>query len=255
MMTARQAIHYISEYLYRKFGPDNKKGSPFNVRWSRDRNTFYIYDRRKGRPICYTTVRISDHAPELDNYMDPVKTGFNYPSDQHGYNLSVEFYDPNHRFEYKNNIRNSYNFDVDRYMYAMKHIDKEDLREIITSAMVFMDNPSKGYKDPFRGQGDKAAKMKKGIAFRAQVPFPLPDKSVYDGPMNYWQAVYDPGSRKFESSAGGTLTYMFVTFEKGVDIVLEAQTLVMMEKKRREICESVGREIPQIIERALSCLK
>jgi uncharacterized protein YbcI len=44
---------------------------------------------------------------------------------------------------------------------------------------------------------------------------------------------------------------MFVTFEKEVDVVLETRTLIMMEKKRREICESVGRELPQIIERVL----
>ena len=54
--------------------------------------------------------------------MNPSASDFNYPSEEAQSNVSIEFYDPNHRFEKTTNIKNSYDFDVERYMYATKNL-------------------------------------------------------------------------------------------------------------------------------------
>ena len=52
----------------------------------------YIYNQKQGRPISFATLRISTHAPNLRNYMNPYITKFHYPSPIDGLNVSIEFY-------------------------------------------------------------------------------------------------------------------------------------------------------------------
>ena len=47
---------------------------------------------KQGRPISFATLRISTHAPNLRNYMNPYITKFHYPSPIDGLNVSIEFY-------------------------------------------------------------------------------------------------------------------------------------------------------------------
>ena len=116
-------MNKISDYLERKYkNTKDDKNSQFDVRWNKEHTTFYVYNRKSGRPICSATLRFSDHSPYLPNYMNPSASNFNYPSEEAQSNVSIEFYDPNHRFEKTTNIRNSYDFDVDRFMYATKNL-------------------------------------------------------------------------------------------------------------------------------------
>ena len=121
--------------------------------------------------------------------MNPSASDFNYPSEEAQSNVSIEFYDPNHRFEKTTNIRNSYDFDVERYMCATKNLDKEVINKIIVNAMSFIEVPYSKFEEPFKDDPKKKAYTWQARAYKAQVPFPLPRKNVYDGPMNYFEIV------------------------------------------------------------------
>lgn len=182
--------------------------------------------------------------------MKPTPTNFNYPSEHPEYNVSIEFYDPNHRFEHKKNIRNSYDFNVKRFLYPVRNLTKEDLDVIIINAMYFIENPSEKYEDPFKDNPAKRATVWYGRAYKANVPFPLPRKSVYDGPMNYWEVVHSDGW-KAESSESRYYEYMFVSFDSQVNVREAATEFINNESDKRRLYESIMSQISAIVKKNL----
>lgn len=246
MVPAKYFMNKISDYLERKYkNTKDDKNSQFDVRWNKEHTTFYIYNRKSGRPICSATLRFSDHSPYLPNYMNPSASDFNYPSEKAKHNVSIEFYDPNHRFERTTNIRNSYDFDVERYMYATKNLEKEDINKIIVNAMSFIEEPYSKFEDPFKDDPKKKAYTWQARAYKAQVPFPLPRKSVYDGPMNYFDVVH--GSSRRNESENNVYEYIFVCYNDSLDVKEEAEKFINSEMKKRQMYESVMREISVIV--------
>ena len=215
MVPARYFMNKISDYLERKYKDvHDDDQSQFDVRWNKEHTSFYVYNRKIGRPICHASLRLSDHSPFLKNYMNPSGTDFNYPSNETEQNVSIEFYDPNHKFERTTNIRNSYDFDVERYMYSTKNLEKDDINKIIVNAMSFIEDPERKYEDPFVDNPKKKAFRWQARAYKADVPFPLPRKSVYDGPMNYFEIVHGPSRRHESSNENEMYEYMFVCYDE-----------------------------------------
>ena len=107
-MNAEHIIKHIQNYLFRRYGK-NSNHKDISVRFNSNRTSFYIYNNSGGRPFCVATIRVSDHGPSLQNYLNNKKNDFRYPAPRRKLdpnnvpNISVEFYDPNHPFEYMNN--------------------------------------------------------------------------------------------------------------------------------------------------------
>jgi len=250
MVPAKYFMSKISDYLERKYGDTNKdKQSQFDVRWNKEHTSFYVYNRKGGRPICSATLRLADHSPYLPNYMKPTETDFNYPSEKPEHNVSIEFYDPNHRFERTTNVRNSYDFDVERFMYATKNLDKEDINKIIVNAMSFIEDPYSKFEDPFKDNPKKKAFRWQARAYKAQVPFPLPRKSVYDGPMNYFEIVH--GTSRRTESENNIYEYIFVCYDESLDVRSEAQKLINSERNKRQMYESIMRELSVMVKKEI----
>jgi len=250
MVPAKYFMSKISDYLERKYrDTKNDKHSQFDVRWNKEHTSFYVYNRKGGRPICSATLRLSDHSPMLTNYMSPSGSDFNYPSEKTDHNISIEFYDPNHRFERTTNVRNSYDFDVERFMYSTKNLEKEDIRKIIVNAMSFIEDPYNKFEDPFKDNPKKKAYRWQARAYKTDVPFPLPRKSIYDGPMNYFEIVHGP-SRRTESD-NNIHEYVFVCYDDSLDVKTEALKLINSEMKKRQMYESIMRDISVMVKNEL----
>jgi hypothetical protein len=134
-------------------------------------------------------------------------------------------------------------------MYATQNLDKEDINKIIVNAISFIEDPYSKFKDPFKDNPKKKAFRWQARAYKAQVPFPLPRKSVYDGPMNYWDIVHGP-SRRTESE-NNIHEYIFVCYDDSLDVRTEAQKLINSERNKRQMYESIMRELSVMVKKEI----
>ena len=224
-----------------RYGENGKKrSSHISFRWNKEHSSFYIYNtNRPGKPKCLATLRVSDHGPELFNYIDPEKTDFNYPSDEKGMNFSIEFYDPRHRYD-KTFMRPApYEFLVDRFCYAAPKLTKQDIDRIIVNMVAFIEDPTfYQFVDPLSADPDKRAFKKFGKAFKANVRMKFPENG-YDGPLNHFDT--------YESIDPEVRTYMFETFDLEIDLKDAVREFISYEKQKRRLYESVMTRMAPII--------
>ena len=115
--------------------------------------------------------------------------------------------------------------------------------------MSFIEDPYSKFEDPFKDDPKKKAYTWQARAYKAQVPFPLPRKSVYDGPMNYFDVVHGPSRRN--ESENNIYEYIFVCYDDNLDVKEEAEKFINSEMKKRQMYESVMREISVIVKKEI----
>ena len=247
-MTAQAIITKISKYLEMRYGKDGRaKKNYITFRWNQEHTSFYIYNTdRDGRPKCLATLRISDHGPELNNYVDPKYTGFHYASDLPWMNFSIEFYDPRRRYDNTFNRRAPYNFIVNRFCYAATKLTAEDVNQIIVNMIAFIEDPKyTRFSDPLVKDKDKKAFVKHGKAFKANIPIKLPEEG-YEGPLNHFNT--------YESQSPDYTTYIFETFDSRIDLNEAVEDFITREKENRRLYESIMKTVAPVVRKAIDAI-
>ena len=238
-MNADNIIKHIQNYLFRRYGK-NSNHKDISVRFNSNRTSFYIYNNSGGRPFCVATIRVSDHGPSLQNYLNNKKNDFRYPAPRRKLdpnnvpNISVEFYDPNHPFEYMNNQKSPYTFDVLRYCYKAPLLTMDDVNEILINIIYFIENPGSKFEDPF-DQTRKHGTIKKGTGYKANVSFDIPKdaQQKFGRNFNFWKVI-----NPYESTSG-MRSYMFISFDDTQTAQEIAEHLIEFETAKTQIFESL----------------
>ena len=97
-----------------------------------------------------------------------------------------------------------------------KYRDTKNDKHSQFDAMSFIEYPHSKFEDPFKDNPKKKAYRWQARAYKTDVPFPLPRKSIYDGPMNYFEIVHGP-SRRTESD-NNIHEYVFVCYDDSLDV-------------------------------------
>lgn len=247
-MIASQIIKQIEKYIHRKYGDASDRMAPICARWSEDGASFYIYNNSGGRPVCLATIRVSDHGPTISHYTDAKTTDFRFPSKKNRTNISIEFYNPNRRFDNVPYAPAPYTFPVNRFCYKAVELTREDVNQIILNIILFIEQPNVGYEDPFRGTS-KAAYFKPGRAYQSpKMRLHLPKKylNMFKDKLNILDVV-SPGQVSIEESFeypkfhddGQTHEYIFVTYDRDFPIKTVAEDIISTETDKQQIYEQL----------------
>ncbi len=120
------------------------------------------------------------------------------------------------------------------------------------NALYFIENPRSKYEDPFADDEKKKAIKDVGKAIKKDgIRLRIPNKEIYDGPMNYWEVIKDENNKRNDSSSKSdnkkTHEYVFVTFDKNVNLITESNKIIESETKKKEIYENVMRSFSKMI--------
>ena len=249
-MNAKQIIKQIEQYIHHRYGNKSDREAPIVARWSEDGASYYIYNNSKGRPVCLAMLRVSDHGPTIAHYTNTNTTDFRFPSNMNRTNVSIEFYNPNRRFDNVPYAPAPYTFPVNRFCYKAVELTKEDVNKIIVNMILYVEQPSKGYVDPFKGTS-KEAFFKPGRGYKSpKMKLRIPKKyiTMFKDRLNIL-AVAEPGDVIIEESDKSFINpynpdnrlheYMFITYDDTLDIQAIAEDIITIERDKSEIYESV----------------
>lgn len=106
MVTSEYAIDYIKDKLLGLINSGNLKAT---CNPSKSTVSFYVNDIETiNRPLLTLTLRLSDHHPTLQDYID---NGPSTPSEESNTNVSIEFYKPMFNKDGKR-IKNKVDFSI-----------------------------------------------------------------------------------------------------------------------------------------------
>lgn len=197
-MTSEQCIDIIKDRLIALVDSGQLKAT---YKPSVSTISFYVNDIDVGeRPLL--TLRLSDHRPDYQNYIQPNLTP---PSSKDDTNVSIEFYTPKYDSKGKKmkdivnkgvkvplNVNGVLPFVVCSYKYAPNILDSADVDTIYQAILSWINGGSKSkYVDPFVGTEKEAvvkcklARIKWNVAQNITV-----DNNGNYGSANAWGADY-----------------------------------------------------------------
>ena len=165
MVKSEYAIDYIKNKLLGLIHSGKLKAT---CNPSKSTVSFYVNDIETiNRPLLTLTLRLSDHHPTLQHYVDSTT---NLPSTESNTNISIEFYKPLYN-KHRKKKRNKFNanvrtkddtvvlpFTVTYFEYKPGLLDNADVETIYKSILQWIYNNDKdgSFIDPFKGTPKEA---------------------------------------------------------------------------------------------------